>query len=69
MDDFKVNQARSARPLIVDDICRSRVAVRPESAKLIAPELMSTPNFVRSCFQHLPRECSPIHMIPKAFSR
>jgi len=69
MDNFKVNQSRSASPLVVNDIRHARVAVRPRAVKLIVPELMSTPNFVGSCFQHLPRECAPIHMIPEAFSR
>jgi len=68
MDDFKVNQPRSASPLVVNDIRHPRVPVRPRPLKFIVPELMSTPNFVPGCFQHLPRELAPIHMIPKAFS-
>jgi len=68
MDDFKVNQPRSASPLVINDIRHARVAVRPRAFKFVVPELMSTPNFVRGCFQHLPRERAPTHMIPKAFS-
>src|SRR6266571_4484368 len=69
MDDFKVNQTRPAGPLVVNDVRRGRVAVRPRAAKLIAPELMSTPEFVRSGFQYPPRQRTAIHVLPNAFSR
>src|SRR5438874_6329753 len=69
MDDFKVNQTRPACPLVINDVRRGRVAVRPRAAKLIAPELMSAPEFVRGGFQHPPRQRTAIHMLPNAFSR
>jgi hypothetical protein len=68
VNDFEVNQPRSASPLVVNDIRRGGVAVRPRAAKLTAPEPMSTAKFVRSRFQHLPRECAAVQMFPKTFT-
>jgi len=68
VNDFEVNQPRSASPLVVNDIRRGGVAVRPRAAKLTAPEPVSTAKFVRSRFQHLPRECAAVQIFPKTFT-
>jgi len=64
MDDFKVDEPRAAGLLVENNIFHPGVAVGPRPAKLIAPELMSTPQFMCRCFQHLPRECPPIKLLP-----
>src|SRR5207237_4602590 len=69
MDDFKVDEPRAAGLLIENNIFHPGVAVGPRPAKLIAPELMSTPQFMRRCFQHLPRERAPVEVLPQALSR
>ncbi|PYK67275.1 MAG: hypothetical protein DME39_05270 [Verrucomicrobia bacterium] len=56
MHNFKVDQPSSAGLLVIDHIVRSCVAVRPRPAKLMAPELMSAPEFVASRFDHFARE-------------
>jgi len=56
MNNFKVDQPCPAGLLVIDHIVRSCVAVRPWSAKLIAPELMSASEFVASRFDHFARE-------------
>jgi hypothetical protein len=56
VNNFKVDQPRPASLLVIDHIIGSRVAVRPQPAKLIAPELMSAPEFVASRFDHSPCE-------------
>jgi hypothetical protein len=68
VDDFKINQTRSASVMVVNDVCHARVAMRPRAAKLIAPKLVSTPEFVRSGFQHPPGQPTAIHLLPNAFS-
>jgi len=60
VNDFKVDEPRPPRLVVINDIVHSCIAVRPRAAKLIAPELMSAPEFLASGFHHLRRECALI---------
>ena len=46
--------------VVVDHIVRPGIAVGPRPAKLVTPELMGSPEFVASRFDHLSRERAPI---------
>jgi hypothetical protein len=52
VNDLEVDESRSAGFVVIDHVVRSSVAVRPWAVKLIAPELMSAPEFVASCVHH-----------------
>jgi len=56
MNNFKVDQPRPASLLVIDHVVRACVSVGPRPAELIAPELMSAPEFVASRLDHLPCE-------------
>jgi len=56
MHNFKVDQPRPAGLIVIDHIVRSCVAVRPRPAKLMAPELMSAPEFMAGRFDHFARK-------------
>jgi hypothetical protein len=56
VNNFKIDEPCPIRLFVIDYIVRSCIAVRPRSAKFVAPELMGAPEFVASCFDHLPGE-------------
>jgi hypothetical protein len=60
MNNFKVNQPRTSGLVVINNVGHARVTVRPRAAKLIAPKLMSAPEFDTSRFNHLPCECAAI---------
>jgi hypothetical protein len=67
VDEFEVDQPRSSGLLVVNDICRRRIAMRPRAVKFVAPELVCAPKFSSSRFQHSPRERAFGQMFPKIF--
>ncbi|PYL22686.1 MAG: hypothetical protein DMF37_11625 [Verrucomicrobia bacterium] len=69
VNQFEVNQPRPASLLVIDNIGHARIAVRPRTCKFIAPELMSPAIFAGCRFQHLPRQCTAVHVFPEAFTR
>jgi len=69
VDEFKVDQPRAVSFLIIHNVLHARIAMRPRAGKLIAPELMSPAIFAGRCFQHLPSQCTTIHVFPQAFTR
>jgi len=50
--NFEIDQPRAAGVAVKNHVICTGVAVRPTVAKFIAPELMSAPEFVASCFHH-----------------
>jgi hypothetical protein len=45
VDDLEVNQSGPAAFLIINDVCRGRVAMRPRTVEFLAPKLMRAPKF------------------------
>jgi hypothetical protein len=68
VDDFEINQPRPAGLLVIDNVGRRRIGVRPPIAKFLAPELVGPTKLAASRFQHRPRQCAPVQVIPKAFT-
>jgi hypothetical protein len=68
VDDFEINQPRPASLLVINNVGRRRIGVRPEIAKFLAPELVGATKLAASRFQHRPRQCATVHVIPKAFT-
>ncbi|PWT86653.1 MAG: hypothetical protein C5B58_01045 [Acidobacteria bacterium] len=52
MNDLEVNESRPASFWVVNDIRRSRVAMRPGTVKFIAPKLMRASKFRSNGFHH-----------------
>src|SRR2546423_1710975 len=69
MDNLEIHQPRPAGGLVKDHVVCAGLAMRPAVAKVIAPELMSAPEFVASCFHHLSCERALLQMLPQSFSR
>jgi hypothetical protein len=68
VDDFEVDQPSPARLLVINNVGRRRIGVRPEIAKFVGPELMGAAKLAASRFQHRPRQCATVHVFPKAFT-
>ena len=64
MDNFKIDHARPASLLIIENIAHRCIAVGPPAAKLVAPELMDPAQLATRRFQHLPRECASSQVLP-----
>jgi len=60
MNNFKVDQPRTSGLPVINNVVHARVTMRPRAAKLAAPKLMSTPQFLTSGFHHLPGERAAI---------
>ena len=69
MNNFKIDHTRPVSLLIIENIAHSCIAVGPPAAKLVAPELMGPAQLAASRFQHLPRECASIQVLPQGLTR
>jgi len=69
MNNFKIYHTRPASLLIIDNIAQSCIAVGPSAAELVAPELMDPAQLASRRFQHSPRECASIQVLPQARTR
>ena len=64
MNNFEINEARPAGLLVVDNVIRAGVDMRPRSAELIAPKPMRSAQFVTRRFHHFSRDRAVIQMLP-----
>jgi len=64
MDNFKIDHARPASLLIIDNIAHGCIGVGPPTAEVVAPELMGPAQLAARGFQHLPRECASNQVFP-----
>jgi hypothetical protein len=69
MNNFEIDKPRPAGLLVINNVIHAGIPVRPRTAKIVAVEPMSAPEFVGSRFQHSPRERALVQVFPKAFTR
>src|SRR5882724_420485 len=69
MDDLEIDQARAIGLLVIDDVRRRRVAVRPWAIEFVRPKLVGAAKLIRGRPQHPLIERALLHVVPNTFAR